>query len=156
IAYNAIDNTLDSNIDGSTVTVSGGSVALSSSATADIETIAVGIASSEKQAGLAGSAGVAKMSNDVESYITDSTVLAAGNLTVRASQANSTQTYGGAVGAARSVAGAGGSVMVNILHNTAKAFIQDSTVSALAQTGTSVTIQDWATNGDASTESIKG
>ncbi len=94
------------------------------------------------------------LDNSIETSIVNSTVTADDNLTLLADTDNSIEAFAGVLAAGASV-GVGGSVVVNQTSNTTRAFIDDSTVAARGNGGTT-NVKKWNLAGTSSTEALRG
>ncbi len=93
--------------------------------------------------------------NRVEAFITDALVTAGGNIYILADSQSLTGSYGGSFGVG--AVGAGAAVIVNILNNTTRAYIEGSEVSARGN-GAALKVLLWDADGNRVTpdQQVKG
>ena len=160
VAYNDIDNDIKAYIDGSTVDVTAsnsGNIVIKAISDATIQTLAVGISGGDTT-GVAGSGEGNLIKNQILAYINNASVSTDDHIYILADSSDDIQAAAGALGVGVEAAGVGGSVIVNIVETTTKAYISgDATVFALGTSGT-IAVQQWADddNGTASTENVQG
>ncbi|MEM7311599.1 MAG: hypothetical protein AAF497_00470, partial [Planctomycetota bacterium] len=155
ISFNITNDETIASIDSSTVTASDGDVSLDALSDATIITVTVGIASG-KQIGVGGSISTNVISNETRASVADSTVSADRNLTLLAEQNGDLSGFSGALGYGRAAAGVGGTLTISVVENDTLAYIDNSTVEALANDNDTVTIKDWDADGNETTETISG
>lgn len=151
-AYNEIANTVRALVDDATVTVAAGSLDVSSRSSATIFGIAAG--GGGAIVGIGGSVAVNYIENTVLAYLKSADVDAAHNVVLLAEWDGVVDSNAGAIGVG--AVGIGGSVAMNTLRNTTRAFVDDSTVAARGDGGTTA-VRRWnADSGLETTEAVRG
>jgi RTX calcium-binding nonapeptide repeat (4 copies) len=150
-SYNDIQNHVRSYIDGSEVH-SKGSVFVKAEELATIEEIAIG--ANAGFVGIGGNVSVNLMQSNTEAFIHHSQVDATNNMVVSAESENALGIAAGQVAAG--FVGAAGTVVVNTMENTTRAYIDDSTVSALG-VGSATQVKKWnSSTGEETLEDVSG
>ncbi|WP_179145253.1 leukotoxin LktA family filamentous adhesin [Rhizobium sp. RU36D] len=129
IAVNSVGMNVDAKVANAAIDTSG-SVKVRARSTADILTVAAGVAAGTN-AGLAGSAASSKIDTNVRALVlSGSDIDAANNVIIDASNSGRISVIAGALGVGMSGAGVGLSIVVNQIDGDTEARIADSTLDA--------------------------
>jgi len=126
VSYNVIGDHVRSYIQSATVTSTAGAVSVLAFLTATINTITAGL--SGGLVGVAGSVAVNLLGSDVSAYIAASSVFAALSVKVDSEATDQLQAIAGS--AAGGAVGVGGSVVINNISNTNRAYVEASSIGA--------------------------
>ena len=152
VSYNVIGDHVRAYIDSSTVISNAGSVLVESLLTATINTLTAGL--SGGFVGIGGSVAVNLLQSDVDAHVANSLVNAYANVVVSANVVDQLQVIAGAVSGG--VVAAAGTVVVNNMNNSARAYLEDASVAAAGH-GNAVAVPSWnASTGAESTQNIHG
>ncbi|HEY5380373.1 MAG TPA: leukotoxin LktA family filamentous adhesin [Pseudolabrys sp.] len=134
IAYNEIGGSMTASLDGAKV-VTAGDVIVQANADADVWALSIGVAVS-KEVGIAGSSSTNYLLTDVLARIGGGADVAAGNnVGVLASNTDTIEVIGGALGVSKGPVGIGISIVVNDIEGSTQALVSGATtkVDAKAQ-----------------------